>query len=141
MAMFDFGVPKKVLDRAGNEKEVGEFALHVQCAWRMARRNQILVTSRDIHYSADYSEDQDIPDEFDWDREPNRLDKLLHSLFEQETNDFVVQKVEVGDAGKLHLLLGNDASLELFPDDSLAGERWRLFIPGAHQPHLVVTGR
>ena len=140
MAMFDFGARRKVVDFRGSEKEVGEFALHVQCAWRITREDRVIIGSRDIHYPADHSEGQEIPDEFDWDRDPNRLDKLLHTLFEEGTKELKVERVEVGDAGRFLAVLSRDFSLEVFPDDSLPLEHWRLFNPYAEQPHFVVTG-
>ena len=140
MAMFDFGVRRKFIDR-GSEKEIGELALHVQCAWRITRQDRVVVGSRDINYPADYYEGGTVPDEFDWDRDPTRLDKLVLELFDQGTKQYVVQRVEVGDAGRFCVVLSSDLSLQVFPDDSLPDEHWRLFIPRAHQPHFVVTGR
>ncbi|HXX18647.1 MAG TPA: hypothetical protein VEJ46_04535 [Candidatus Acidoferrum sp.] len=141
MAMFDFGERKKIIDSKGAEKETGEVALHVQCAWRIASSDRIIVGSRDLQYPADYSEDREVPDEFDWDRHPNRQDKLVRLLFADGTKQFMVQNIEVGAVGRFRAVLSGELSLELFPDDSLPLEHWRLFLPHVHQPHLVVTGR
>lgn len=138
MAMFDFGEQRKVMDSQGREKEVGELALHVQCHWRIAGETRVLVGSRDINYPAEYSEGGDIPPEFDWDLEPSRLDKLLRQFFEEHAEGLIVENVHVGDAGSLRIALGGNLSLELFPDDSLDGEHWRLFVPVGREPHLVV---
>jgi len=140
MAMFDFGARRKVIDSRGTEKDSGELALHVQCAWRITRGARILVGSRDIHYPSTYSEGQEISNDFDWERDTTRLDALLQALFDAGTKEFVVQRVEVGDAGKFIAVLSGELSLEVFPDDSLPLEHWRLFIPQAHQPHFVVAG-
>jgi hypothetical protein len=56
------------------------------------------------------------------------------------TKEFIVQKVEVRDAGSLHIALSEDLSLEVFPDNSITDEYWRLFEPGEKKPHFVVTG-
>src|SRR5712691_8128852 len=85
MATFDFGQRRKVLGFRGNEKEVGELALHVQCAWRITRTDRVVVGSSDLNYPADYREDEAVPSDFDWDRDPNRRDKLLRLLFENGT--------------------------------------------------------
>jgi len=39
----------------------------------------------------------------------------------------------------LHIALGDGFCLDVFPDDSLNDERWRLFRPGFVEPHFVVT--
>ena len=139
MVMFDFGERNKILDFRGNEKEVGELALHVQCRWRITTESHVVVGSRDINYPADYSEDQEIREGFDWDRDPNRLDKLVRVFFGHHEQGLVVQGVAVGDAGSLQISLAEGLSLDVFPDDSLNQEHWRLFKPDTNQPHFVFT--
>lgn len=141
MATFQFGARKKVSDFFGRPSEVGEYALHVQCAWRITRDDQVVVGSRDLYYPADYHDvSEDLPSEFDWDRDPNRRDKLLGTLFGNGTRELVVQDVEVGAAGNLRIVLSDEYSLEVFPNDSLNHEHWRLFRPGVEEPHFVVIG-
>jgi hypothetical protein len=140
MATFDFGKRRKVPGLGGAEKEVGEFALHVQCAWRITRNDRVAVGSSDLNYPADYSEDKAVPSDFDWERNPNRRDKLLGLLFENGLREFVVQGVDVGAAGSLHIVLSENLALDIFPNDSLSEEHWRLFTPGTDVEHFVVTG-
>ncbi len=141
MATFQFGARRKVLDFYGSPTEVGDYALHVQCAWRITREDEVVVGSQDLYYPADHENGgKEFPPDFDWDRDPNRRDKLLRLLFEGGTREFVVQKVEVGGAASLHIALTEKLSLEVFPDDSLSHERWRLFRPGVDEPHFVVAG-
>jgi hypothetical protein len=139
MAMFDFGKRRASLDFWGNPREVGDLALHVQCAWRITQDDRVLVGSNDLYYPADYDENNARSPEFDWERDPNRRDKLLASMFENGTKEFLVQKVEVGLAGSLHIALSGNLFLEVFPNDSLTGEHWRLFEPDK-KGHFVVTG-
>lgn len=140
MATFAFGQRRRAPDRHGGEREVGEYALHVQCAWRITRNDQVVVGSRDLYYPADYDDvNEGMPPEFDWERDPNRRDKLLVSLFKNGTRKFNVKEVAVGSAGSLHIELDDGYCLDVFPDDSLDHERWRLFRPGVDEPHLVVT--
>jgi hypothetical protein len=40
-----------------------------------------------------------------------------------------------------HLTLSDGYMLEVFPDDSVGGEYWRLFQPYRNTEHLVVTGQ
>jgi hypothetical protein len=138
MAMFDFGNRKKVPGLRGEWKEVGDFALHVQCAWRLTRQDRVIVGSTDLYYPASYQEDDQVPSDFDWDEEPNLRDKRLVSLFEGGTREFMVEKVQPGLAGSLYISLHDGLSLELFPEHSLRKEHWRLFVPSTEQRHFVV---
>ena len=141
MATFQFGGRKSVAAFRGGTKEVGEYALHVQCAWRITRQDRVIVGSRDLYYPADYEEGAEVPSGFAWDKDSNRRDRLLTSLFENGSREFLVQKVRVGVAGSLSILLSEDLAVDIFPDDSLSGERWRLFEPGRTEQHFVVTGK
>ncbi len=141
MAMFQFGERKTAVGFDGRPKEVGTFALHVQCRWRIVREDRVLVGSRDINYPADYSIGQEIPDDFDWDRDRTRLDRLIDELFEAGARSFVVQQVKAGLAGGLHLDLSDNLTLELFPDDSAHEEDWRLFRPGSNEPNRTLLSR
>ena len=141
LASFDFGERRTVPCRRGGTKEVGEYALHVQCAWRIGHGEHVIVGSGDLYYPADFDEEQgEIPPDFDWDHNPNRRDRLLQSLFEEGLRSFKVEAVKSGAAGILHIKLSEGFYLELFPDDSLREEQWRLFRPGVDEAHFVVTG-
>jgi hypothetical protein len=109
-------------------------------AWRIAREDQIIVASRDIYYPADYDDEKGIPEQFDWERDPERRTKLLAALFGNDTREFIVKSIDAGSAGSLRITLSDDLTLELFPDDSLGSEYWRFFETG-QDGHLVVTGR
>jgi len=140
MAIFAFGQKRKVPGLHGTQKEVGEYALHVQCAWRITRDDQTIVGSGDLYYPSSYRDaSEEVPAEFDWDHDPNLRDKLLLVLFENAEGGFVVEKVEVGKAGALHLFLSGGLCLDVLPDNSLNQEHWRLFRPGIDEPHFVFT--
>jgi hypothetical protein len=142
LASFDFGERRSVPSRGGATKIVGEYALHVQCAWRITCKDQVVVGSRDLYYPADYGDqNREIPADFDWDRDPNHRDKSLRLLFENGSKQFAVEAVDVGAAASLRIVLKHGFCLEVFPDNSLNDERWRLFRPGVDEPHFVVTGR
>jgi len=143
MATFQFGARTTTKDYYGRPSEVGEYALHVQCAWRFVRDDQIVVGSSDLYYpaqSGDQTQDE-IPANFDWDRHPNRRDRLLEALFKPGSVELVVQRIELGAAGSLHIGLSEGLSLEVFPDNSLPDEHWRLLTPASNGQHLVVAGR
>lgn len=141
MACFDFGECRSVPDHRGGMREVGEYALHVQCAWRITRIDETVVGNQDVYYPAHYDDaHEDVPPEFDWDRDANRRDKLLGTLFGDSTQKLVVQDVEVGATGSLRIVLTDGYFLEVFPNDSLNHEHWRLFRPGVDEPHFIITG-
>jgi hypothetical protein len=137
-----FGQRQTIPDFQGKPREVGEYALHVQCAWRFVQGEKVLVGNRDLYYPRGYRDPkEEIPKEFNWDVQgANRCDEMLATLFAGGAKQFVVQRVEVGQAGKFALLLECDLTLQVFPNDSLEGEHWRLFRPGSDGPHSVFTG-
>jgi len=140
MAMFQFGRQRKIQNDRGEWREVGDVALHVQCRWRVLRQGLIVIGSSDLYYPADFQVSGKVPEGFDWDKDNNLRDKLLDNLFSGNTREFLVRSISVGQAGSLQILLSGDLSLELFPDDSLTGEHWRLFTPGGEGSHFVVSG-
>jgi hypothetical protein len=125
MEMFAFGrrLPRQKGD--GSQHEVGEYALHVQCGWRIWHEGRTYVGSRD---------------DFDpmLSHEGER-DRLLRELFERE--NLVVLAVDTGSAGRLVIRFENGSELEVLPDraksDGEPAENWRLFTPGSDAPHLV----
>jgi hypothetical protein len=141
MAKFDFGDRRTRSDSDGAVGEVGEFALHIQCPWRIAREDKVIVGNGDLYYPTNYQYNEDVPDEFDWERTPTLLDRLLDVVFEDGKRQFIVQRVEVGDAGSLHIVLSERLSLDVLPCDSLQREHWRLFEPDNLESHFVVTGQ
>jgi len=136
---FQFGQRRRVTTR-GQTKEVGEYALHVQCAWRITHADEVVVGYRDLYYPAEATDE--VPEDFNWDiLGANRRDKKIAALFENETRQFLVRLVDVGEAGSFKIFLESDYALEVFPDDSLPDEYWRIFKPCAEGPHFVLTGK
>ena len=142
LAMFQFGERQTVPAYKGGTKVVREYALHISCAWRISWEDQIVMARRDMYYPAGYRDPhQSIPEEFDWARDPNRLDELSRSLFQDDAREFVVQGIEVGVAGSLSMELSDGYRLEVFPDQTSSDESWRLFRPGVDERPFVVTNR
>jgi hypothetical protein len=136
---FAFGKRRVVHDFRGEPKEVGEFALHLQCAWRIAEADKVLVASRDLYYPAGSTENV-VPQGFRWDVQgANRRDALGTTLF-QGGKEFTVREINVGAAGAFSLTFEGEMSLEVFPDDSALEEHWRIFRPAADEPHWVFRG-
>ena len=66
---FEFGSRVTVKDSRGETKQVGEYALHVQCAWRIRCNGKVVVASRDLYYPPE--ENEEGPADFNWDVQRN----------------------------------------------------------------------
>jgi hypothetical protein len=124
MAMFQFGERNHRTTRQGQPTEVGDHALHVQCAWRIVRGDRTLVGYRD---------------EFDpGSTSLGRRDRLLNEALE---SSLVVDAVDASSTGLLVLRFLGETRLEVLPDRKEAYEEdvehWRFFSPGSDAPHLV----
>ena len=138
---FQFGMQRPAPTHKGGIKTVGEYALHVQCAWRIISLHGIVVASRDRYYPAGDNLDEDLL-QFDWDRPGvNRCDERVSILMEKyKETPLVVEAIEADSIGSLQIILSDGYALQIFPDDSLEGEYWRLFQPSMEKEHFVVTG-
>ena len=143
LVWFAFGGRRIVQDFRGQPKEVGEYALHVQCAWRFLRADTTIVGSRDLYYPTGWGMDSpDVPADFNWDVQgANRVDERLKVFFQNESRDLIVNRVEPGLAGALQIFFKDETVLEIFPNDSFEGEHWRLFRPYRDESHFIVTGK
>jgi len=115
IAWFQFGQRVTTRDRAGRTREVGEYALHISCAW-VWRTDTGLVRA-----------DEDSPDLSD-------LGRLLTS----------VQTVSAEAAGGLELQFSNGdllrVEVEGLTDNPVEQtEYWRLLQPGRKTPHVVAS--
>jgi hypothetical protein len=142
MQWFHFGEQRTVSDFKGKPRLIGEYALHIQCPWRIVGREGIVVGSSDRYYPANEQNEQ--RGDFDWDIPgANRCDKLIQA-FLQERKGFpaVVTRIESDFIGSLKIKLKGDLDLDLdvFPDDSLGKEHWRFFKPSTERPHFIITG-
>ncbi|HUJ30461.1 MAG TPA: hypothetical protein VLY23_04225 [Candidatus Acidoferrum sp.] len=137
MATFQFGRRLPTQDFFGKATEVGDYALHVQCAWRIVQRGHIAVASGDLYYPAKYDGNLPLAEEFDWGRSANRRDALIQDLFSEGQPILIVREIETGLAARFRLILTGDAELEVFPDDSMRHEHWRLLSPLTETSHFV----
>src|SRR5579864_5056311 len=128
LASFSFGGKKTVIDINGKRKEIGEYALHIQCAWNISNDSSIVVGSADVYYPPALS-NQSPPEDFNWDRGPNRRDELLRQLFVDNNRRFIIEKVVVS-LPYVRIPLTKGIALNILPDDSIADhEHWRIFRP------------
>ncbi|MDC0706514.1 hypothetical protein [Priestia sp. AB] len=128
--------------RRGKTEELAEYALDIQCSWRIIKDNKILVGSRDF-YSPRTGWNQE-NDDFDWDVQGNnRFDERIESFIENTKEHVAVERVKPDEVGGLKIFLSQGYLLEVFPDtseDDEYSEFWRFFNRRENSPHFVVTG-
>src|SRR4051794_36672784 len=66
MQGFHFGAQHSTTTRRGEPAVVGDYALHVQCAWCIVGPEGIIVGSRDVYYPPG-DDPYDQPPDFHWD--------------------------------------------------------------------------
>ena len=144
MACFQFGARHKSKTFDGRDCEVGDYALHIQCSWRIIRGDEILVGKEDL-YEPDAAASDAV---FDW-RKANLQDARVRKLFADDQRQFTVVGTAFRAGGELDILFDDELRLELFPNSSLQThdmEHWRLFAPSmdpalrGETPHLVFSG-
>lgn len=122
---------------------VSEYALHIQCAFRLTCGDKIIAATSDIFQPTE--EALENPD-FDWDnfnydvKGGNQFDWVMENWIAPYYAEFVVKEISVNKFGDLKISFQNDYVLELMVDVSLDAECWRFFSPGVEDSHLVVLG-
>lgn len=124
---------------------VGQYALHIQCPWRLDSREGIVTGSDDFYVRAD-----DNPDA-DW--EPGTVtghlqNQILGELLQgydpdtrsyiNSTGGFTVQSVVADRFGGFEIQLSAGYRIFAFPTGSRS-EHWRLVSPGGPPEHFVVA--
>lgn len=126
MLTVSFGNRYPDTTRSGKEREVGDYALHIQCAWRLVRGSAVVIGFTD--YLA--AEGQEGANEV-WDR-----------LKQEFSTSPIVKKLSHARAGAFSFTLESDLHLEAFPSLSATNvdeESWRIFTPKSLVSHFVVT--
>jgi len=123
------------------EREVGEYALHIQCAWRLSGPGGVIAGWSDMYVAAD----PDLPEEeFRWDRPGASIaDAQLRPWLEAHAEPPPVLDLAVDRCAGFVLRLPGEQALEVFPDAYALPhdlrEQWRVFRPGEESPHFVVS--
>jgi hypothetical protein len=140
---FQFGRVRSV-----ERGTVGEYALHVQCPWRIEGPDRIIMGRCDLWEPAEPSAENN-RDTWDYDGDENLQDRRLAGLlggydpatrsFVNQTEQLVVEDVHADDYGGAAIRFSGGYQLVLFPAGT-RGEDWRLFRPGTDEPHFVVAG-
>ena len=130
--------------REENGRTVGQYALHVQCPWRIDGPEGIVTGRSDLweHISG-----KTMTDEWEPGTDDNIQDVRISNLFggyDAKTHShlnssewLVVERVQASDIGDLNVSLSGGYRLVLFPGGSI-GEAWRIFEPGRGVPHFVI---
>lgn len=134
MKMFAFGSPRLVPRRNG-EVSVGQFALHLQCPWRLTQHGVLITSHEDITlpvsaHSGGASSDS---------RGGNRCDEAVERLF--AASKFSVVGTSCHQLSEVAIACSDGLALQISVDDA-STEQWRLFepaeVPGQGKDHLVV---
>ncbi len=138
--VFAFGERRPRRNRKGKEAEVGEYALHIQCPWRIVGPDGMVVGSEDRNYPEDENADRG---EFDSDGPSRCESRMAGWLKGYSTAPLKVERVEADYVGGFKLFFQQGFVMEAFPANSLQGEyseRWRLLRPSEEERHFVVCG-
>jgi hypothetical protein len=122
-----FGNLRELANIRGGTRTVGDWALHVQCPWRITQPPTILVARGDCYYEASSGEP------YDWATAgESRFDRYALSLNKEfKFSPPLVKAVDVDVVGGFSLRFNSAYIFEVFPDKSSDSdsEHWRLFQP------------
>ena len=151
MRNFQFGeisVVEGGLTKYSKTGTVGDFALHIQCPWRIDGPGGIVTGQSDLWKPADSDAKVDW-DAWDYDKDANLQDARIAALLGGEdpvtgsplnvSDQLVVEAVDANDFGGATICLSGDYRLVIFPAGT-RGEDWRMFRPKRDEPHFVVSG-
>ena len=144
MRGFHFGELRPFRDR-----NVGEFALHVQCPWRIDGPDGVLTGRSDLWEPAEKGVVGPDLERWDYERDGNLQDLRIAEWLGHDDpragsspaakDRPVVLAARATLFGGAEIDLSEGYRLTLFPAGS-AGEYWRLFRPNDDAPHFVVAG-
>lgn len=149
MLCLQFGAVRTSLSQYGPRKgrlgTHGEYALHVQCAWRIAGPEGVVVGRADRYYPhSDLlrgREDWRWWEDPDWDStqlNANRWDERIQPWM--AAGPYVVAGVTADELGGLRVAFARGFALDVFANDTSEDlEHWRFFSPHDPRPHFVVT--
>ena len=139
MLTFQLGEPRVNTSPMGRLREVGEYALHVQCPWRMTEDTRLIVGSGDLFTPAMPDADRTT---FKWDvAGANWWDYQLREFMSKHA-PIRVESIAGDPFGGFRLICSAGVAFEVFPNTSAVphddSEYWRLLQPGESTKHFVV---
>ncbi len=140
---FQFGKIRSV-----ENGTVGEYALHVQCPWRIESSDRIITGRSDLWEPSKVSADFDW-ESWNYENDENLQDWKIGNLlagwdaatksYINSRNDLIVESVQADMFGGATIILSGGYKIVLFPDGSRE-EDWRIFRPRIDEPHFVICG-
>ena len=125
MLVLQFGDLHEVSARDGGTQSVYDWAMQIQCPWRISQGTRIVIAYRDFYYS-------DVPLSNVAVVSKSKFSSVLETLnAEFETNPPRTTYMESDDTGGFSIRFSSDYCLEVFPAESTeSGKHWRIFEPG-----------
>ena len=140
MLSIQLGSPRAAPTTRAPDRQVGEFAIHIFCPWRLTRGSEVVVGSGDLLTPADPDAD---PEDFDWDQVGSTWwDVGMREVFDDARVTLHVESVRGDDVGGFALHCTERFVFEVFPNSARAAhvetEFWRVLQPATAEPHFVV---
>lgn len=136
MCWISFGDLIEIESRSGL-RTVGQYALDVDCPWRIRYNSKILLASLDMFEPAStYQNDET----FEWDIQGNNLFDERAAMLCSKEPIITVRNVELSPTYDLKITFSNDYILEVFVCGSTDTEQWRLLEHGKSTSDFVVMG-
>lgn len=131
------GFGKRIKVRYNNGKTAlkNYYSLDIQCSWRITFADKIVIADKDIYLPKDgiYIED------FDWDvYGANLFDKKAEKFKKNFDSGMRIADIQADNMGGAKLSFDTGHDFEIFPNDSLNEEYWRLIIFDNPSKHFVV---
>ncbi|MGF7192302.1 hypothetical protein JOE11_005380 [Robbsia andropogonis] len=123
MLTLQFGQIRQIKNHRGTVKQVGEWALHVQCMWQVEQWGNVLADQEGLNTDDD----------------TRRTMVILNGLFIDPVHA-IVQRVQAEDFGGIQINLPDDLTLVVKPNSDGQDEDWRFFAPGKEEEHFVIVG-
>ena len=140
MLTLQLGEARSINSLDGRLREVGEYALHIQCPWRFVESTRLLVGSGDLFTPADPDADREA---WNWDViGATWWDRRMGEFFGGRSASIKVHDIIADHVGGFRLICSSDVRLEVFPTISDAAhdesEYWRLLQPWTSSEHFVI---
>jgi hypothetical protein len=116
---------------------IGDFALHIQCPWRIETDHKILTGRADLWEPLERPEGFSY-DEWDYERDGNVQDRRIEQFMTNNDN-LLVESITIQSNSSFTIAFNSGYRLVVFPSGS-TGEDWRFFRPNSDESHLVVSG-
>ena len=123
-------------------REVGEYAVHVMCPWRLSGSSGVITGQNDMYVPADPDVDES---DFRWDKAGSSIvdHQLRRWIQAHEQAPLRVVDISVDRCAGFILRFRHGIAFEIFPDAFSmphdTREHWRIFEPGRETPHFVVN--